>query len=121
MNRRRAYVIGFAASLVLTLIAYGLAARHVHSHHLIYNDNTLVGIVIALALAQFITQMIFFMHLGAEPKPRWNFVAFGLMGTVVVILVAGSLWIMYSLNYHMGSPDQTNQSIINDEGFGHQH
>ena len=121
MNRYRAYTLGLGLSLVLTMAAYLLVDRHVHSHHLIYSDSWLIAVIIALALGQFIAQMIFFMHLGAEPKPKWNVAVFGFMATVVLILVIGSLWIMNSLNYHVDSPTMTDKSIIKDEGFRHYH
>jgi hypothetical protein len=38
------------------------------------------------------------------------------MMLVLGILVLGSLWIMSNLNYHMQSPSQLDQSIIQDEG-----
>jgi hypothetical protein len=39
------------------------------------------------------------------------------MLVVLAIVVAGSLWIMNNLNYHMTmSPNQLDHSIIQDEG-----
>lgn len=114
----KAYATGFLASLALTLTAYWLVLRHVHSHHLIYSDNWLIGLVIVLALGQFFVQVVYFLHLGVESKPRWNLITFSFMATVVLILVLGSLWIMYHLNYGMMPPQQTNGYIIKDEGFG---
>ena len=116
--RLRSYIVGFLASLTLTLVAYVFVARHVHSHHLIYSDNFLVGLVVILAIVQFFVQMIFFLHLGTESKPKWNLLTFGFMVGIVLILVLGSLWIMNHLDYNMHGK-QTNGYIIQDEGFGH--
>ena len=64
----------------------------------IFSGWTLVGALAALAVAQLMVQLVFFLHLGTESKPRWNLtvVLFALM--VVVILVFGSLWIMKNIN-----------------------
>jgi cytochrome o ubiquinol oxidase subunit IV len=91
----RSYVIGFAASLVLTLSAYILVV------HNLLTRRVLIGAVATLALAQFFSQMFFFLHLGRETKPRWKLLVFAFMVLVVAILVFGSMWIMYNLNYHM--------------------
>lgn len=89
------YVIGFVLSIVLTLAAYFLVANQLLS------GSNLDGVIIALSLAQIFVQLWFFLHLGDEPKPYWNLLAFGFMALVVIILVAGSLWIMYTLDYRM--------------------
>ena len=117
----RAYLLGFILSLLLTLSAYQLVEHHIRSHHISPSDDVSVFVLLVLALIQFFVQMVLFLHLGREKKPRWNLMAFGFMTTVVLILVLGSLWIMNHLNYHMMSPQQTNTYIINDEGFGHSH
>jgi len=106
------YVTGFSLSLVLTLIAYMAVSRQLLS------KDILVGTIIILAVAQLVVQMVFFLHLGSESKPRWNITAFLFMLMVLSILVFGSLWIMHNLNYHMhGAPGmQTDQYIMQDEG-----
>jgi cytochrome o ubiquinol oxidase operon protein cyoD len=56
----------------------------------------------SLAFVQVIIQLIFFLHLGEEESPRWNLISFLFMVGVVFIIVAGSLWIMFNLDYRMG-------------------
>lgn len=109
----RSYVIGFGLSVTLTLIAYFTVKHHSLSHF------SLVSIVVSLAILQFGVQMIFFLHLGHETKPRWKLLVLGLMLLVVAILVFGSLWIMNNLNYNMMhmTPQQTYQYMHNNEGI----
>lgn len=109
----RSYSIGFGLSLVLTLAAYLLASRHASG------GWALVITLAALAVTQLTVQLIFFLHLGRESKPRWNLTVFAFALMVVVILVFGSLWIMKNLNYaHDNIPvDATDQQIIKDEGY----
>ncbi len=91
----RSYVIGFIWSIILTLASYFLVVAH------IFTGLNLVLVITALSIIQVMIQMIYFLHLGDEPKPYWNLIAFLFMTLVVVILVGGSLWIMYNLNYRM--------------------
>lgn len=127
----KTYITGFVLSLGLTLVAYLLVSRHVNSHHLIYTDKSLNIGVAALALIQLVVQLVFFLHLGRESKPRWNLTVLSFAAIVVLILVFGSVWIMNNLNYHhvhngygvthdghnLNSPAQSNQYIIQDEGI----
>lgn len=58
----------------------------------------LIYTVIALALVQAIVQLLFFLHVGQEAKPRWETVVFYFMVVILFIIAAGSLWIMNDLN-----------------------
>jgi cytochrome o ubiquinol oxidase operon protein cyoD len=104
------YVIGFVSSVALTLTAYLLVVHRSLSHKL------LISVIVALALAQFAVQLLFFLHLGRETKPRWKLFVFLFMVMVVLILVFGSLWIMNNLNYRM-TPEQIN-TYMNNQGGG---
>jgi cytochrome o ubiquinol oxidase operon protein cyoD len=107
-----AYINGFVASLVLTVTAYLLV-----SQRLIAGKNALVAAVVGLALLQFLVQLIFFLRLGREAKPRWKLLVFIFMIGVVLILVFGSLWIMSNLNYRM-TPAQINHYMKDQSGGG---
>ncbi len=54
--------------------------------------------IVGLALVQAIFQLLFFLHLGQEAKPRWEMLVFYFMLLVLFIVVIGSLWIMNDLN-----------------------
>jgi cytochrome o ubiquinol oxidase operon protein cyoD len=112
----KSYTLGFLLSVVLTLVAYFPVARHVHSHHLIYSDKMLIFGVMGLAVVQLAIQLLFFLHLGKESKPRWNLTVFLFMLMVVVIIVGGSLWIMYHLNYNL-TPQSADKQLIQEEGI----
>ena len=104
------YSLGFGLSVLLTVAAYVLVTHHVLA------GWQLIGAVTLLAALQLLTQLWFFLHLGRGSKSKWNLVIFLFMLMVVGILVLGSLWIMYNLNYghtHSMSPN----SIVKDEGF----
>lgn len=97
------YFAGFGFSLGLTLCAFALAKIQSDSQGLAYPELVAVAILAGLAVIQLIVQLVFFFHLGREPKPRLNTVSFLFMLMVVGIIAFGSLWIMYNLNYNMSS------------------
>lgn len=110
------YTIGFIASIALTVAAYFVVVHHVNSHHKAYSHNFLVPYLLGLAVVQLFVQLIFFLHLAKESKPRWNLIVMLFALMVVGIVVGGSLWIMHNLNYNTMSPSQTNEYILHDEG-----
>jgi len=107
-----AYITGFVSCIVITLVAYVVATSNSVS------NDAAVGIVAGLAILQFVTQLIFFLHLGREFKPRWKMLVFWLMITIVLILVGGSIWIMNNLNYRMmQNPSLENKYIQSQDGL----
>jgi cytochrome o ubiquinol oxidase subunit IV len=109
------YSLGFGLSILLTMAAYLMVNRHVSSHHSVYTDGFLIFTVLGFALIQLVVQLVCFLHLGRESKPRWNLIVMSFAVLVVLILVLGSLWIMHNLNYH--SAMQKDNYIIHDEGI----
>ncbi len=86
------YVIGFVSSLILTISAYLITVNHAGNKWLLFI------ILAVLALTQFIVQLFFFLHVGREFPPRFKLMLTAFMILVVLILVGGSLWIMFNLN-----------------------
>jgi cytochrome o ubiquinol oxidase operon protein cyoD len=91
----KAYAIGFIASLVLTTAAFLL----VITKNL--DGTTLAYTLVALALVQAFFQLLFFLHVGQEPKPRWETLTFCFMFVILLIVAIGTLWIMHDLNERM--------------------
>jgi len=111
------YVSGFILSLILTLSAYFVVRQNNDSTQPEFSYQSIITIILALALVQLFVQLLFFLHLDKESKPRWNLMVASFAVTVVLILVLGSLWIMHNLDYHhMESSPATDKAIIKDEG-----
>jgi cytochrome o ubiquinol oxidase operon protein cyoD len=96
------YIIGFGLSIALTLFTFGLVERHVLSGHEFPSHAALVPILVFLALAQLATQLICFLHIGKEGRPRWNLMTLLFALLIVAILVGGTLWIMNNLKHMYG-------------------
>ncbi|HUO56156.1 MAG TPA: cytochrome o ubiquinol oxidase subunit IV [Candidatus Paceibacterota bacterium] len=108
----RSYIIGFILSLVLTFVAYYLAT----TGQLPYQSALIC--LILLALVQFIVQIVCFLHLDTASVSRERLFILAGACTVILILVSGSLWIMFTLNGRMmPSPEQMEEYMSNQEGI----
>lgn len=109
------YTIGFVLSLVLTLVAYFAVVNEWAA------GLSLLLILGLLAVAQMIVQLIYFLHLGEESRPRYRLLSFVFMAGILLIIVVGSVWIMHSLDYNMMNmtPDEKTQYMMtqHDKGF----
>lgn len=97
----RTYIFGFVLSLTLTVAAFAIVAAHVASEHEFISHEFAIGALVVLAIVQLVVQMTLFLHVGSEPKPRWNLMALVFALMTVCILVGGTLWIMSNLS-HLG-------------------
>jgi cytochrome o ubiquinol oxidase operon protein cyoD len=87
-----AYVLGFILSFLLTLSSYFLVVKQW------LTLGTLMTAIVGLGIVQTFVQLLFFLHIGSEGKPRWNLFAFLFMILVILLLVGGSMWIMFNLD-----------------------
>ncbi len=83
----------------------------------LFNKNVLVAIILIFALMQLLVQLIFFLHLGREAKPRWNLIMLISTFGIVLLIVVGSIWIMDHLNYNMMPSLQLDKTLIEKEGM----
>ncbi len=104
------YVLGFLLSIILTLVAYISVTNHFAT------SSVLLVLVVVLALVQLVVQLVFFLHLLKEARPRWNLVIFISTISIILVVVLGSIWIMNHLNYNM-TPKAMNTYILNQEGM----
>jgi cytochrome o ubiquinol oxidase operon protein cyoD len=105
------YSAGFGLSVILTLLAFWVVSAK------LYTPAFTVGIIVTLAIIQLFVQLLFFLHLGDETKPRWRLTTLGFGLLVVVIVVFGSLWIMEHLNYNMMQDHGTEEYMERQSGF----
>ena len=95
---------GFLLSLLLTLGSYAIVATHLLS------TMSLIYLVAALSTIQIVGQFVLFLRLGQESAesgpllgepPRWNVIFFLFTVLIALVVVIGSIWIMYNLDYRM--------------------
>ena len=92
----RSYVTGFVLSVILTAISFGVVMGGG------FEDRLLTAaVVVVSAVAQVIVQMVYFLHMNTRSDEGWTFMALVFTLVVLVIMIAGSLWVMYHLNANM--------------------
>jgi cytochrome o ubiquinol oxidase operon protein cyoD len=90
------YVIGFVLSVILTAIPFYLVMNNV------ITDSVTTGFVIlGIGAVQMIVHMVYFLHMNAKSEGGWNMLALIFTVIIVVITLAGSLWVMYHMNKNM--------------------
>lgn len=111
-----AYVTGFILSLTLTIAMFLVVQAHINSDHAIFSHRLILPVILSLAVVQSIVQLVFFLHIGKETRPRWKLLVFLFMIGVIGIIVIGSLWIMSNLNVRM-TPQQVNTYLKQQDGL----
>ncbi|TGT87543.1 MULTISPECIES: cytochrome o ubiquinol oxidase subunit IV [unclassified Mesorhizobium] len=92
----RSYLIGFVLSVILTAIPFWLVMSGV------IDDKQATAIVImAFAVVQIVVHMVFFLHTNTASEGGWSMLALIFTLILVVIVLTGSLWVMYHLNANM--------------------
>ncbi len=84
----KSYVIGFVMSLILTAIPLIVVLNDM------LEGKAATILLLGSAVLQFIVQLVYFMHLKEEGKPRYNLMVLILGLFIVLTIVAGSIWIM---------------------------
>jgi cytochrome o ubiquinol oxidase subunit IV len=110
---RKGYVTGFLLSVVLTAIPFALVMTGV-----IADTRITAGIVMVAAVVQIVVHMIYFLHMNTKSESGWTFLALMFTVIIVVIVIAGSLWVMYNMNTNMMPSDMAPDTTIGPGGGG---
>jgi len=92
----RSYVTGFVLSVILTAIPFWLVMGKVFN-----NSSTTALVIMAFAVVQIVVHMVYFLHMNARSEGGWTMLALIFTVLLVVITLAGSIWVMYHLNHNM--------------------
>jgi cytochrome o ubiquinol oxidase operon protein cyoD len=92
----REYLNGFVLSVVLTAIPFALVMTKT------FSDSRVAAVVLLLfAAVQVVVHMVYFLHMNTKSEGGWNLLALVFTAVLVVIVLSGSLWVMYHLNSNM--------------------
>ncbi|MBO0344077.1 cytochrome o ubiquinol oxidase subunit IV [Roseibium sp. CAU 1637] len=101
----RSYMVGFILSVVLTVIPFWLVLGDVFD-----NKTLAIGIVFALGAVQMIVHIFYFLHVTFRAEEGWLVMSLSFTVLLVVIVLSGSVWVMYHLDENMmPSHDQIEQ------------
>lgn len=92
----RGYLTGFAAAALLTAAAFWVVMTGA-----IANAAVAGAVVVALAIVQILVQTSAFLHVNARVQGGWTLLAYVFTAVLLVISIAGSIWIMHHLNTNM--------------------
>ena len=92
---RRTYLIGFLLSVALTAVPFWLVMTGALAPQV-------AGIlIVALAVAQILVHTVCFLHVNTRSEGGWTLMAYAFAAVMVLIVIAGSLWIMHHLSVNM--------------------
>jgi cytochrome o ubiquinol oxidase operon protein cyoD len=89
------YLVGLALAGGLTAASFYLAGGQ-----LLYGPGVPAALI-SLAVGQMGVHLIFFLHITTGPESTNNVLALAFGVLIVFLLIAGSLFIMATLNHHM--------------------
>jgi cytochrome o ubiquinol oxidase operon protein cyoD len=92
----KGYTIGFVLSVILTVIPFWLVMGKVFE-----SSSTTAFVILGFAAVQIVVHMIYFLHMNTRVEGGWSMLALIFTLVLVVITLAGSLWVMYHLNHNM--------------------
>ncbi|HKS32902.1 MAG TPA: cytochrome o ubiquinol oxidase subunit IV [Enterobacteriaceae bacterium] len=91
----KTYLIGFILSVILTVIPFWMVMDGSAS------KAAILGTVLVMAVVQILVHLVCFLHMNTSSEERWNLTAFIFTVIIIAIVVVGSIWIMWNLNYNM--------------------
>lgn len=93
---RKGYLKGFFLSVILTAIPFWAVMTGA------FKDPATAALVVLLfAVIQIVVHMIYFLHMTTKSEGGWTMMALIFTIILVIITLAGSIWVMYHLNTNM--------------------
>ncbi|KAA0892962.1 cytochrome o ubiquinol oxidase subunit IV [Pusillimonas sp. ANT_WB101] len=92
----RGYMTGFVLAVILTAIPFWLVMQGV-----IQSATTTALVILGLGAVQIVVHMIYFLHMNTRSEGGWTLLALIFSVIFVVIILAGSMWVMYHMNTNM--------------------
>lgn len=99
----RDYVTGFVLSVILTVIPFWLVMGEV-----LESRVWTVALIMLFGAVQIVVHMVYFLHMNRKSEGGWILSSLLFTSIIIVIALAGSLWVMHHLNTNMMpmSPEQ---------------
>jgi cytochrome o ubiquinol oxidase operon protein cyoD len=92
----KGYLIGFVLSVILTAIPFWLVMNKS-----LPSPQTTAFVILGFAAVQMVVHMVYFLHLNAKVEGGWSMLALIFTVAIVVIMLSGSIWVLYHLNTNM--------------------
>ena len=92
----KSYATGFVLAVVLTAIPFWLVMGKVFD-----KPSTTALVILAFAAVQIVVHMVYFLHMTTHAESGWSMMALIFTAVLVVIMMSGSIWVMYHLDHNM--------------------
>ena len=92
---RHDYLVGFALSVLLTAVPFWLVMTDA------LEAQVTAFLIVALAAVQMVVHVVYFLHVRTETEKGWTLLSLIFTLLILVIVLAGSLWVMYHLDSNM--------------------
>ncbi|SNT75585.1 cytochrome o ubiquinol oxidase subunit IV [Paracoccus seriniphilus] len=87
---------GFALAALLTIVPFALVMGEVE-----INRTALIATIMGLGGLQILVHLIWFLHVNRSAEEGWTLAATIFAVLILVIVLAGSLWVMKNMNENM--------------------
>ncbi|MEM1272355.1 MAG: cytochrome o ubiquinol oxidase subunit IV [Pseudomonadota bacterium] len=92
----RSYIIGFVLSVVLTLVPFWVVLSEVE-----INLTLALAIIFGLGAIQIMVHVYYFLHVTVQAEQGWQSMSLVFTAVLLVIILAGSIWVMLHLQENM--------------------
>ncbi len=97
------YVVGLFLAALITVVAFFISGTT-----LVWQPSIPIALLV-LAVGQIGVHLVFFIHITTGPDNENNVLALAFGVLIVMLLIVGSLWIMYNMNHNMMPMDRPMQ------------
>ncbi|MEA2728042.1 MAG: cytochrome o ubiquinol oxidase subunit [Acetobacteraceae bacterium] len=91
----RGYQTGFALAVILTIVPFALVATGT------FSTIAVLWVIGVLGLVQIGVHVRYFLHVDLSPEKREEFSLMAFSGSMLVLMIAGMLWILFNMNMRM--------------------
>ncbi|MFA9219423.1 MAG: cytochrome o ubiquinol oxidase subunit IV, partial [Sphingomonadaceae bacterium] len=64
-------------------------------------SSTTAAVILAFAAVQVVVHMVYFLHMNGKVEGGWSMLAMLFTAVLLVIVLSGSIWVMYHMNVNM--------------------
>ncbi|MBC7404719.1 MAG: cytochrome o ubiquinol oxidase subunit IV [Cytophaga sp.] len=107
----KSYMTGFVLAVILTAIPFALVMGKFFE-----KSSTAALVLLAFAAVQIVVHMIYFLHMNTRSEGGWTMLALIFTVMLLVIMLSGSIWVMYHLDKNMmpGMMPETMSGAMSD-------
>ncbi|MEM9063748.1 MAG: cytochrome o ubiquinol oxidase subunit IV [Pseudomonadota bacterium] len=92
----RSYLIGFVLAVILTVIPFWIVMAEIE-----LSLGWALFIIFGLGAVQIMVHVYYFLHVTLRAEDGWQAMSLIFTGVILIIILAGSIWVMFHLHENM--------------------